>query len=160
MLKLRSLLEIVDEKYHESELSRFINDLGYSESGNNWQSVNQIGCFGEWQFGESTLKYLGYRKITLKKFQAHPEIFPRDVQLKALKTLIKVNLMLLLQYEHFIGDSINGVVITKSGMIAASHLGGAGSLQKYLDSNGKINKKDVLGTSITDYLKRFSYYDL
>jgi hypothetical protein len=29
-------------------------------------------------------------------------------------------------------------------MIAASHLGGAGSLQKFLKSGGKINKKDVL----------------
>jgi hypothetical protein len=45
-------------------------------------------------------------------------------------------------------------------MIAASHLGGAGSLQKYLNSNGKINKKDLFGTSIYDYLKTFSFYDL
>jgi hypothetical protein len=65
-----------------------------------------------------------------------------------------------MDYEHFIGDSINGVVITKSGMIAASHLGGAGSLQKFLDSNGRINRKDVLGTSISGYLKRFRFYDL
>jgi hypothetical protein len=160
MIKFKSFSELVIEKYHESELSRFINDLGYSESGNNWLSVNQIGCFGEWQFDESTLEYLGFRKITLKKFIANPGIFPREMQLKALKTLIKVNLMILMNYEHFIGDSINGVVITKSGMIAASHLGGAGSLQKFLNSNGKINRKDVLGTSIYDYLKKFSYYDL
>ena len=160
MLRFRSFSELVIEKHHESEFSRFINDLGYSESGNNWLSVNRIGCFGEWQFDESTLKYLGYKKITLKKFKANPEIFPRELQMKALKTLIKVNLSFLMDYEHFIGDSIRGVVITKSGMIAASHLGGAGSLQKFLDSNGKINKKDVLGTSIFDYLKKFRYYDL
>jgi hypothetical protein len=160
MLKFKSLTEFITEKYHESELSRFINDLGYSESGNNWQCINQIGCFGEWQFDESTLKYLGYRKITLKKFMANPGIFPRELQLKALKTLIRVNLLILMDYEHFIGDSINGLVITKSGMIAASHLGGAGSLEKFLNSNGRINKKDVLGTSIYAYLKKFSYYDL
>ena len=160
MLRLKSRIEFVNNKYHESEFLRFINDLGYKESGNNWLSVNQIGCFGEWQFGESTLKYLGFRKITLKNFKADPDIFPRELQLKALKALIKVNLSLLMDYEHFIGDSINGVVITKSGMIAASHLGGAGSLQKFLNSNGRINKKDVLGTSIYDYLKRFRYYDL
>jgi len=159
-LKFRSLSEYVIEKYHESEFSRFIKDLGYSESGNNWLCINQIGCFGEWQFDESTLNYLGYRKITLKKFMANPGIFPRELQLEALKTLIKVNLMILMDYEHFIGESINGVMITKSGMIAASHLGGAGSLEKFLNSNGQINKKDVLGTSIYDYLKKFSYYDL
>ncbi len=160
MLRFRSFSELFYSRFHESEYSRFINDLGFKESGNNWLSVNKIGCFGEWQFVESTLKYLGYKKITLKKFQANPEIFPRELQLKALKTLIKVNLSFLMDYEHFIGDSIRGVVITKSGMIAASHLGGAGSLQKFLDSNGRINKKDVLGTSIFDYLKKFRYYDL
>jgi hypothetical protein len=160
MLNFKSLSESINKKYHESEFSRFINDLGHKESGNNWLSINLIGCFGEWQFDESTLKYLGYRKITLKKFKANPDIFPRELQLKALKNLIKVNLIYLVHYEHFIGDSIKGVVITKAGMIAASHLGGAGSLQKFLNSNGKINKKDILGTSIYDYLKKFGNYDL
>jgi hypothetical protein len=160
MLKFRSISESVRQKHHESELSRFIRDLGYKESGNNWLSINLIGCFGEWQFEESTLKYLGFRSITLRKFKANPEIFPRDLQLKALKTLMRVNLLHLIDYEHFIGDSINGVVITKSGIIAASHLGGAGSVQKFLDSNGKMNSKDVLGTSIYDYLKKFRHYDL
>jgi hypothetical protein len=160
MLRFRSILESVRQKHHESELSRFIRDLGYKESGNNWQSINLIGCFGEWQFEESTLKYLGFRAITLRKFKANPEIFPRELQLKALKTLIRVNLLHLSDYEHFIGDSINGIVITKSGMIAASHLGGAGSVQKFLNSNGRMNSKDVLGTSIYDYLKKFRHYDL
>jgi hypothetical protein len=148
------------EKFHESEFSRFINDLGLRESGNNWLSINSIGCFGEWQFDESTLKFLGYRRITLMKFKKDPEIFPRELQLQVLKTLIKVNLLILADYERFIGDSINGVVITKSGMIAASHLGGAGSLEKFLDSKGKINRKDIFGTSIFDYLKKFRCYEL
>jgi hypothetical protein len=160
VIKYRALSEVVNREFHESEFSRFINDLGLSESGNNWLCINQIGCFGEWQFDESTLKYLGYRKVTLKRFKANPEIFPRELQLKALKTLIKVNLSLLMDYEHFIGDTINGIIITKAGMIAASHLGGAGSLQKFLDSNGIINKRDILGTSIYDYLKKFNSYDL
>ena len=160
MQKFKLLSEYYSGKYHESEFSRFITDLGYSESGNNWLSVNQIGCFGEWQFNESTLKFLGYRKITLKRFIANPEVFPEDLQLQALKTLIRVNLLFLRDYKHFIGESIKGVVITKSGMIAASHLGGAGSVQKFLASNGRTNPKDVLGTSISDYLKKFSYYDL
>jgi hypothetical protein len=160
MYKIKSLSDLMVEKYHDSEFTRFVNDLGFSESGNNWLSINQIGCFGEYQFHESTLWFLGYRKITLKKFQENPQIFPPELQLKALKTLIKVNLLLLNDYEHYVGDTINGIRITKSGMIAASHLGGAGSLQKYLSSNGVINRADLFGTSISDYLKRFSYYDL
>jgi len=160
MLRFLSVSGHVKIKFHESEFSRFINDLGHRESGNNWLSVNRIGCFGEWQFAESTLRYLGYKKITLKKFKADPAIFPRELQVQALMNLIKVNLSYLTHYEHFIGDTIKGVVISKSGMIAASHLGGAGSLQKFLNSNGRINKKDAFGTSIYDYLKKFGDYDL
>src|ERR1035437_3020158 len=115
MIKFKSLSMLLFEKFHETDFSRFINDLGLRESGNNWLSINRIGCFGEWQFEESTLKYLGYRKVTLKKFKSNPEIFPRELQLKALKTLIKVNLTFLMDYEHFIGDTIKGVIITKSG---------------------------------------------
>jgi hypothetical protein len=160
LYKIKTLSDIIIEKYHESEFTRFVNDLGFKESGNDWLCINQIGCFGEYQFHESTLWYLGYRKITLKKFMENPQIFPPELQLKALKTLIKVNLLLLNDYEHYVGDTINGIKITKSGMIAASHLGGAGSLQKFLSSNGMINRADVFGTSISDYLKKFSYYDL
>jgi hypothetical protein len=158
-LRMKSVSDFLSNRYHESEFTRFINDLGLRESGNNWLSVNLIGCFGEWQFDESTLNYLGYN-VTLKKFKAHPEIFPREMQLEALRTLIKVNLLILADYEHYIGDTIKGIAITKSGMIAASHLGGAKSLEKYLDSNGRINKKDIFGTSIYDYLKKFNTYDL
>ena len=160
LIKFSFISEDEDMKSHESEFSRFINDLGHRESGNNWLCVNRIGCFGEWQFAESTLRYLGYRKITLRKFKSNPDIFPREMQIEALTTLIKVNLIYLIDYEHFIGDSIKGVVITKSGMIAASHLGGAGSLKKFLNSNGRVNKKDIFETSIRDYLRKFGNYDL
>jgi hypothetical protein len=158
--QFRLISEEVDRRYHESEFSRFINDLGYRESKNNWLCVNRIGCFGEWQFAESTLNYLGFRKITLRKFRSNPYIFPRELQIEALRTLIKVNLVYLANYEHYKGVTIKGIAITKSGMIAASHLGGAGSLKKFLNTNGRVNKKDVFGTSVSDYLRKFSGYDL
>lgn len=159
-LLIKKARDLVDKRFHESEFTRFINDLGHRESGNNWMSVNCIGCFGEWQFAESTVHFLGYKYITLRKFKANPNIFPRDLQRKVLESLIKVNMVLLKDYEHYIGDTIKGVVVSKSGLIAASHLGGARSVKVFLASNGRVNKKDVLGTSVFDYLKRFSFYDL
>lgn len=159
-LLVQRALEFIDRMHHESEFARFIDDLGHRESGNNWLSVNCIGCFGEWQFAESTVHFLGYKEITLKKFKADPYIFPRELQRKVLESLIKVNLVLLKDYEHFIGDTINGVPVTKSGLIAASHLGGARSVKLFLASEGRINKEDVLGTSVCDYMKKFSLYDL
>ena len=150
----------VKREYHESEFTRFINDLGYRESANNWKSVNFIGCFGEWQFAESTIHYLGFKQVTLKKFRKDPNVFPRELQVKALESLIKVNLFLLRDYEHYIGDTIKGVIVTKSGLIAASHLGGARSVKLFLASDGRLNKKDALGTSVGNYMKKFSFYDL
>ena len=97
----------------ELEFFRFINDLGYRESGNNWLCINQIGCFGEWQFAESTLRYLGFRKVTLSKFKADPSIFPRETQIGALKALIRINLIYLKDYEHYIGHSIKGITSNK-----------------------------------------------
>lgn len=159
-LMLRNATEFADNKHHESEFVRFINDLGYRESGNNWQCINIIGCFGEWQFAESTVQYLGFKDITLKKFRKNPEIFPRELQRKVLESLIKVNLFLMKDYEFYIGETIDGVKITKSGMIAASHLGGAKSVKLFLASDGRLNRKDALGTSVRDYMKKFSFYDL
>jgi hypothetical protein len=160
MNRLRTMIEYANKRHHELEFSRFILDLGYRESQNNWMAVNLIGCFGEWQFAESTLKVMGYRKITLKKFKSDPNIFPRETQLQALRGLIKLNMHYLRNHEHHIGNTINDVIITRSGMIAASHLGGAGTVMAFLDSGGKINRKDVLGTSVYDYMKEFSGYDL
>jgi hypothetical protein len=157
---LTSGSEYVDMRYHQAEYSRFIKDLGRRESGNNWLCVNRIGCFGEWQFAESTVQYLGFKSITLKKFKKNPDIFPPELQRKVLESLIKVNLVLLKDYDHFIGDTIDGVKITKSGLIAASHLGGAQSVKLFLESNGRIDKQDVFGTSVFDYIRKFHSYDL
>ncbi len=160
MDNFRRLYEYVQRRHFEAEYSRFIKDLGFSESGNNWQSVNRIGCFGEWQFAEKTLHHLGHKNITVRKFKADPMIFPPELQLKALKSLIKMNMVYLRNYDHFIGDTIRGVVITRSGMIAACHLGGPTSLKLFLNSNGRINRQDAFGTTMADYLRKFSYYDL
>jgi len=159
-LMIRNAMKYLENRHHELEFIRFINDLGRRESGNNWQCVNCIGCFGEWQFAESTVQFLGFKNVTLKKFKANPYIFPRELQWKVLESLIKVNLFLMKDYEHFIGDTIKGVPITKSGMIAAAHLGGARSVKLFLTSDGRLDKEDILGTAVSNYMKRFSYYDI
>ena len=160
MLMLKSGMVYAENRHHELEFNRFINDLGHRESGNNWLSVNCIGCFGEWQFAESTIHYLGYKHVTLKKFKKNPEIFPPELQRKVLESLIKVNLVLMKDYEDFIGETIKGVPVTRSGMIAAAHLGGARSVKLFLASNGKLDKEDVLGTSVSNYMRKFSFYDI
>jgi hypothetical protein len=152
--------EFWELRHKKSEFNRFVADLGRRESGNNWLSVNSIGCFGEWQFKESTLHYLGFRQITLRKFKKDPDIFPRELQRKVLGALIKVNEALLKDYESYIGDTIRGVIVTKSGLLAAAHLGGARSVKLFLSSGGRMDKEDSLGTSVSNYMKKFSFYDI
>jgi hypothetical protein len=156
----RNGMEFAEVRYHELEFERFITDLGRRESGNNWLCINKYGYFGEWQFAESTVQYLGFKQVTLRKFKKDPEIFPPELQRRALESLIKVNMVLMKDYESFIGETMNGVIITKSGMIAAAHLGGARSVKLFLTSNGRLDRKDALGTAVGNYMKKFSFYDI
>jgi len=145
---------------YENQLELFINYLGYKESRNDWTIINTINCFGEWQFTHSTLEYLGYGYITPENFKRDPSIFPRELQLKVLKILIEVNELSIEQYDDVIGDTINGIPITKSGLLAAAHLGGVGGIKLFIMSNGNIDKEDAYGTKISDYIKEFCVYDL
>ena len=61
--------------------------------------------------------------------------------------------------KRFVGKHIGGVLITESGILAAAHLAGPGSVKKFLRSYGAIGFTDAYGTSIRNYMKRFSGYD-
>ena len=61
--------------------------------------------------------------------------------------------------KRFVGKKIGGVKVTESGILAAAHLAGAGSVKKYLRSYGANNFADGYGTTVRYYLKRFSGYD-
>ena len=56
--------------------------------------------------------------------------------------------------------SISGSEITESGILAAAHLAGPGSVKRYLRSLGKFNVKDGYGTTVSTYMKKFSGYDM
>ena len=56
------------------------------------------------------------------------------------------------------GKVVYGVLVTESGILAAAHLGGAGSVKKWFRS-GKV-KTDANGVKITSYMKRFGGYKL
>jgi hypothetical protein len=61
--------------------------------------------------------------------------------------------------KNFVGKRINGILITESGILAAAHLAGPGSVKKYLRSYGLDNFADGYGTTVHQYMKRFSGYD-
>jgi hypothetical protein len=144
---------------YESEFNRYATDLSASE-GPEWTIINQIGCLGSYQFAPWTLRYLGYGHITPDRFRKDPNIFPQEAQVKLLKRFTRLNEIELGAYMSCAGMRINDIAITRSGILAAAHLGGATGVKMYLQSGGATNPHDANGTSIQDYIRIFAGYDI
>jgi hypothetical protein len=139
--------------YHKVELDNFLSAIGFRESGNRYDITNTFGYMGKYQFGRATLKGLGY-KVSKKEFLNNP-----DLQEEAMLSLLNHNKEKLQTYINvYDGKTINGIYITESGILAAAHLGGQGSVRRYF-RNGKVFK-DGYGTKITSYMSNFSGYDI
>ena len=133
--------------------SDFLNAIGFKESGNRYDIVNRFGYMGRYQFGKRTLRGLGF-KISREEFLNSPEI-----QEEAMYKLLQTNKRYLKKYiEEYNGEIVHGVLVTESGLLAAAHLGGAGSVKKWFRT-GKV-RKDGNGVKITTYMNQFSGYDL
>tara|TARA_Y100000361_G_C11106436_1_gene315094 strand:+ start:201 stop:806 length:606 start_codon:yes stop_codon:yes gene_type:complete len=131
----------------------FLDAIGHQESGNRYDIVNRYGYMGRYQFGSATLKTLKI-KVTREAFLNSP-----DLQEYAMKQLLLYNKKKLQKYiDEFDGQIVHGILVTESGLLAAAHLGGQGSVKKWFRT-GKI-RKDGNGVKITSYMKRFSGYKL
>jgi hypothetical protein len=137
-----------------SAYNGFKEALAFKESQGNYFRINTLGYLGKYQFGISTLQLMGVYNAT--QFLNDPLM-----QEKAFHANIARNKWILRKdIEKYVGKKIHGVEVTESGIIAAAHLAGAGNVKKYLRSFGKIDVEDAYGTSISEYLKKFSGYDL
>ena len=132
---------------------QFLNAIGDRESSNNYNVVNRFGYMGKYQFGKSTLKTLKIN-VSRAEFINNPELQEHAMQQnliynqKKLKRYIK-------KYDNTI---VNGILVTESGLLAAAHLGGAGSVKKWFRT-GKA-RTDGNGVKITSYMKEFGGYKL
>ena len=63
------------------------------------------------------------------------------------------------EIEKFSGRIVGGVKVTESGILAAAHLGGVGSVKRFLNSNGSRKCKDEYGTSVKTYMRDFGGYE-
>lgn len=132
----------------------FKEALAFRESQGNYFIINTLGYLGKYQFGIGTLQLMGVYSAT--KFLNDPSL-----QEKVFYTNISRNKWILRKYiKYFVGKKVKGVEITESGILAAAHLAGPGNVIKYLYSNGIRDVKDAYGTSLADYLKKFSGYDI
>lgn len=144
----------------EIQFKLFTEHLGFKESSNRWKIINSLGCMGKWQFSSNTLYHLGYDYITPQSFKENPDIFSEALQYKILCAYFKYNEKTLKDYMHFVGQTVNNVKITKSGLLAAAHLAGSESVKLFLDSKGQTNKKDINEMSVRNYLIEFAGYKI
>ena len=139
----------IDNKGHYS----FLDALGHQESRNRYDVVNRFGYMGRYQFGKSTLKTIKI-KVSREEFLNSPEI-----QEEAMRRLLKYNKKKLQKYiDKYNGKIVHGILVTESGILAAAHLGGQGSVKKWFRT-GKV-RKDGNGVKITSYMTRFGGYNL
>lgn len=127
--------------------------IAFKESQGKYHIVNSLGYMGKYQFGASTLRALGIYDTA--RFMSSPTL-----QEKAFVALLSKNKWILRdEIEKYDGKVIGGVLVTESGILAAAHLGGAGSVKKFFKSNGKRYLRDDFGTSLRSFMKNYGGYD-
>ena len=131
----------------------FKEAIAFRESQGKYKKINSLGYLGKYQFGASTLKAVGIENS--KQFLNSPRM-----QEKAFVTLLAQNKSELKNViDKYEGKVFSGILVTESGILAAAHLGGAGSVKKFFKHNGKRYFKDAYGTSIQSYLREFGGYE-
>lgn len=131
----------------------FKEAVAFKESRGNYRIVNDFGYMGKYQFGIETLKLLGI-------YNADQFLYTPELQEKAFLANAQRNKWILRKdIARFEGKKVSGVTITESGILAAAHLAGPGSVKKFLRSYGNDTFSDAFGTSVRSYLKKFSGYD-
>lgn len=131
----------------------FKEAVAFKESRGNYKVVNQYGYMGKYQFGKGTLNLIGV--YDTQTFLNTPELQEAAFYANASRN----KWILKRDIARFAGKKINGVEITESGILAAAHLAGPGSVKKYLRSWGANSFSDGFGTTIGSYIKKFAGYD-
>lgn len=176
--------------------AEFANDLSKRESSNDYQARNSWGFMGRWQFGKARLWDLGIsiegfipknisrqfhglsideickrydrQIITEDLFLGNPEIQNKVFADHVRDAIRQINHF---GYNSYMGQTINNILITLSGMVAGFHLKGIGNNMKDKDGNWKhpglkhflvhgYDNTDGLGTKISEYISKFGGYNL
>ena len=127
--------------------------IGFKESQGKYKKINSLGYIGKYQFGKETLKTIGIHDSN--RFLNSPRM-----QEKAFVALLAKNKSELKNIiDKYEGQIVSGIRVTESGILAAAHLGGVGSVKKFFKHEGKRYLKDAYGTSVRSYMRDFGGYE-
>ncbi|MCD5360713.1 M23 family metallopeptidase [Chromobacterium aquaticum] len=122
-------------QFGRNEVTAVGKKLGYVDAKGNWVGKNDIKSKADW----------------LKNGQVQDEFLKEYTKLNW-QTLQRLMKRANLNLKDYIGKKVAGITITESGLLAASHLAGAGSVGNFLKSNGERIAVDGSGKKMTDYL--------
>jgi hypothetical protein len=146
--------ESLKTPYTGNRLIGFKEAVAFKESQGKYRLVNSLGYMGKYQFGSKALRSIGIKND--KAFLKDPAL-----QEKAFVALLAKNKWILRrEIEKYDGKTVKGIEITESGILAAAHLGGAGSVKNFFKNKGNSHFRDAFGTSLKSYLRNFAGYDL
>lgn len=170
------LCRLVKGKIIMKTFEEFLYELAQKESGGNYKAKNWANYLGKYQMGESALIDTGYYQKkhkgkandwtgqftgkdgvnSVEDFLNNP-IAQENAQREYLQkqwSYIKDNA------ENFKNKDIKGNPVTYSGLLAGAHNSGNGYANIYMKTDGKIDHKDGNGVPISEYIDKFSGYDV
>lgn len=158
-------------------LDTLLSKNGFIESKNKYHVANQYGCVGKYQFNLNSIDDLNKFKYTKTyitkikksiKYNKEEKCYHFDTTLltKHEQENLIVDYFINVEFKYlkhsikkYVGKNINGVRITKAGILSASFLG-YHHVYNYLKSNGNINHSDGNGHSVKKRLKMFQNYEI
>lgn len=147
----------------------FLDALGFRESTDNYALVNSYGYMGRYQMGGAALEEAGFKDAegnwtelahSFGIYSKEDFLYSREGQEYAIRAYHKTVCRYIRYYEleQYIGTTYCGVKVTRSGLLAACHLVGIGSMKKALTSGETV--RDGYGTPASEYLELFGGYNI
>lgn len=132
----------------------FMRRVAWIESGGNHRVMNEFGMMGKYQFSPSTVRVLGFN-VSKQQFLRDSKL-QDSVMLAYMKANHRELAPLIKRYD---GKVINGVKVTRAGILAGAHFAGSHGVRAYLTGAGH-NVTDARGTTLTKYMAYFSNFNL
>jgi hypothetical protein len=147
------------------------------ESRGKYNVANEFGYVGKYQMGRIAFRDIGYSEgwidtvrasiYTVENSKGRKLYYfdttffpPAEQELAICKYFHKIEKRYLRKdIEKYVGKTIDGVYITKAGILGASMLG-CGYVDKFLKRKGKTNSTDAYGTSVKSRLVMFEDVEL
>jgi hypothetical protein len=157
----------------------YIAAIRQYESGSKYNHLNpDYGFAGAYQIIEDSLQRIGYYKgdatpkkndwtgswtgkngiSSISEFLNNPAA--QDKAFLELQQWVWKTGFTDFNVKPYIGQTINGVTITESGLLAGAHLVGSPALLKYLSTQGANTPTDPYGTQVSKYIEMFNGYDV